>query len=158
MPIELIYWDSDCFLGWFQEESGKVELCQGTLARANAGDVLIVTSALTIAEVLWMRRAPLIPEAKANLVRRFFRRSYMRVRNVTRAISESAQDLVWSKGIKPKDAIHVATALDASVMALETFDHHLIGKNGLVGNPPLIIRRPIAPQQGELFGSKSTSP
>jgi predicted nucleic acid-binding protein len=155
MPIELIYWDSDCFLGWFQEEYDKVELCQGTLARADAGEVLIVTSTLTIAEVLWMRHAPLIPEAKANLVRRFFRRSYMRVRNVTRAVSESAQDLVWSKGIKPKDAIHVATALDARVMALETFDDDLIGKSGQVGNPPLVIRRPIPPEQWELFGSKS---
>jgi predicted nucleic acid-binding protein len=102
-----------------------------------------------------MRHAPLIPEAKANLVRRFFRRSYMRVRNVTRAVSESAQDLVWSKGIKPKDAIHVATALDARVMALETFDDDLIGKSGQVGNPPLVIRRPIPPEQWELFGSKS---
>jgi len=154
MPVQLIYWDSDCFLGWFQEEPDKVELCQGTLARANAGDILIVTSTLTIAEVLWMRNAPLIPEEKANLVRRFFRRSYIRVRNVTRAISEGAQDLVWSKGIKPKDAIHVATALDARVTALETFDANLIGRSSQVGNPPLIIRRPIPPEQGELFSSK----
>src|SRR5262245_30113871 len=156
MPIQLIYWDSDCFLGWFQEEPDKVELCQGTLARADAGNVLIVTSTLTIAEVLWMKHAPPIPDVKANLVRGFFRRSYIRVRNVTRTIAEGAQDLVWSNGIKPKDAIHVATALDARVTVLETFDDDLIGKSGQVGNPPLIIRRPIPSEQGELFGSKST--
>lgn len=120
MPVEQIYWDSDAFLGWLQEEPGKAELCEGTIERAQNGEVLIITSALTIAEVLWLRGAPPIPQEKAELVRRFFRRSYFRVRNVTRAISENAQDLVWNHGIRPKDAIHVATALDAKTTALET--------------------------------------
>jgi predicted nucleic acid-binding protein len=150
MTIELIYWDSDAFLGWLQEEPGKVELCDGTLTRVTKGEVLIVTSALTIAEVLWMRGAPMIPVTKAELVRKFFRRSYIRVRNVTRAISEDAQDLVWSHSIRPKDAIHVATALDAKVPFLETFDDRLLKQTGTVGDPPLVIRRPIATPQGKL--------
>lgn len=151
MAVELVYWDSDAFLGWLQAEPGKTELCAGTLKRADLGEVLILTSALTIAEVLWMRGAPMIPQEKAEIVRRFFRRSYMRVRNVTRAISESAQDLVWTHGIKPKDAIHVATALDVGVFALETFDDGLLKKSGLVGTPAILIRKPIAPAQGGLF-------
>jgi predicted nucleic acid-binding protein len=93
----------------------------------------------------------MIPQNKANIVRRFFRRSYVRVRNVTRAVAESAQDLVWVEGIRPKDAIHVATALDGGVFALETFDEGLLAKSGTLGNPPLIIRKPIAPAQRELF-------
>jgi len=151
MPVEPIYWDSDAFLGWLQEEAGKVQLCAGTLKRADQGEVVIFTSALTIAEVLWMRGAPMIPQEKADILRKFFRRSYFRVRNVTRSISEEAQDLVWNHSIRPKDAIHVATALDAHVAALETFDEQLIGKSGTVGNPPLLIRKPIPPAQGGLF-------
>jgi hypothetical protein len=72
MAAEIVYWDSDCFLGWLQEEPGKVELCQGTLDRADAGEAVIVTSALTIAEVLWLRSGPPIPKQRADLVRRFF--------------------------------------------------------------------------------------
>lgn len=151
MAVEPIYWDSDAFLGWFQVEPGKAEMCAGTLRRAELGEVVIITSALTIAEVLWMRGAPMIPQQKADLVRKFFRRSHMRVRNVTRHISETAQDLVWNHSIRPKDAIHVATALDAGTVVLETFDEGLIGKSGVVGSPPLIIRKPIAPAQGQLF-------
>jgi predicted nucleic acid-binding protein len=151
MAVELVYWDSDAFLGWLQAEPGKAELCAGTLKRADQGEVLILTSALTIAEVLWMRGAPMIPQEKADIVRKFFRRSYIRVRNVTRAVSESAQDLVWTHGIKPKDAIHVATALDAAAFALETFDDGLLKKSGLIGTPTLLIRKPIAPAQGGLF-------
>ena len=151
MAVEPIYWDSDAFLGWLQAEAGKAELCAGTLRRAELGEVVIFTSALTIAEVLWMRGAPTIPQQKADIVRKFFRRSNLRVRNVTRKIAESAQDLVWSHSIRPKDAIHVATALDAAAIALETFDDGLISKSGTVGRPPLLIRKPIAPAQKQLF-------
>jgi predicted nucleic acid-binding protein len=151
MAAEIIYWDSDAFLGWLQAERGKVDLCAGTLKRADLGEVVIFTSALTIAEVLWMRGAPAIPQEKADIVRRFFRRSNLRIRNVTRGIAESAQDLVWNHSIRPKDAIHVATALEASAVALETFDEGLIGKSGQVGTPPLLIRKPLAPVQGTLL-------
>ena len=150
MSQEIIYWDSDAFLGWLQEDDGKVDLCRATLERAQNGEVLLVTSALTIAEVLWLRGAPRITKDKADIVQKFFRRSYIRLRNVTRQVSESAQLLVWDHDIKPKDAIHVATALDARAVALETFDRGLITKSGTVGTPPLIIRQPNPPKQGAL--------
>lgn len=134
-----------------QAEPSKANLCAGTLKRAEAGEVLILTSALTLAEVLWMRGAPPVTEDKADLVRKFFRRSHIRLRNVTRVIAENAQDLVWVHGIKPKDAIHVATAIDAGAIALETFDGDLLKKSGTVGTPALLIRKPIAAAQKELF-------
>jgi len=151
VTVELIYWDSDAFLGWLQEEPGKVELCQGTLERAERGEALIVTSALTITEVLWMRRGPTIPRTKADLLRRFFRRSYIRVRNLTRAVAEAAQDIVWDHSVRPKDAIHVATALDAKVPTLETFDEVLLKRSGMIGGVPLLVRKPIAPRQSSFF-------
>lgn len=120
------------------------------MQRAERGEVLIVTSALTLAEVLWMRGGPRLPKDKAELVQRFFRRSYIRVYNVSRKISEAAQVHVWDNGIKPKDAIHVATAVHLGADALETFDKHLIGRNGTVGKPLLLIRCPQAASQGRL--------
>jgi predicted nucleic acid-binding protein len=93
----------------------------------------------------------MIPQDKADIVRKFFLRSYFRIRNVTRHIAESAQDLVWTQGIRPKDAIHVATALDARAVAMETFDAELIKKSRTIGNPPLLIRRPLPPAQGQLI-------
>ena len=148
--MEKIYWDSDCFLGYFQDEEGKVENCDGVLQRADRGDVIIVTSALTIAEVLWIRGAPRITKDKAEIVQKFFRRSYIRVYNVTRKTAESAQVLVWDHSIKPKDAIHVATAIYLTVDVLETFDESLIGKSGTVGTPLLLIREPQPSEQGRL--------
>lgn len=150
MSVEKIYWDSDCFLGHFKAEDGKAEKCDGVIKRAERGEVLIVTSALTLAEVLWMRGGPRLAKDKAELVQRFFRRSFIRVYNVTRKLSESAQVLVWDSDIKPKDAIHVATAIHLGVSALETFDENLIKKSGTVGNPLLLIREPQASAQGRL--------
>ena len=148
---ELVYWDSVCFLAYFQEEMDRVGLCQATLERAEAGDILIVTSTLTLAECLWLRNTPPIQKDRAEIVRKFFRRSIIRLRNVTRFISEEAQTLVWDCGIKPKDAIHVATAIEAKAPTLETFDDGLISKSGKVGSPPLLIRKPLPPKQPSLF-------
>lgn len=148
---ELVYWDSVCFLAYFQEEVDRVGSCQATLERAEAGDILIVTSTLTLAECLWLRNAPPIPKDRADIVRKFFRRSTIRLRNVTRFISEEAQTLVWDYGIKPKDAIHVATAIEAKVPTFETFDDGLIVKSGKVGAPPLLIRKPLLPSQPRLL-------
>jgi hypothetical protein len=41
-------------------------------------------------------------------------------------VAELARDLVWEKGIKPKDAIHVAAALVVEAPILETFDGPLL--------------------------------
>lgn len=150
MTPEFIYWDSDAFLGWLQEEKDKVDLCRGTLERAESGSVLIFTSALTLAEVLWMKGGPRVPKEKAEIVRKFFRRSHIRVRNVTRMIAGDAQDLVWEHSIRPKDAIHVATALDVGVPTLETFDDGLIKKSGVIAGRALVIRKPLAAAQGSL--------
>lgn len=150
MTVEKIYWDSDCFLGHFQAEEGKVEKCDGVLQRAERGEVLIVTSALTLAEVLWMRGGPRLTAEKAELVQKFFRRSYIRVYNLSRKLAEAAQLHVWNDGIKPKDAIHVATAVHLGAQALETFDLQLISKSGIAGEPLLLIREPQAAAQGRL--------
>lgn len=154
MSVEKIYWDSDAFLGWFKDETGKAEQCDGVIQRAERGEVLIVTSTLTLAEVLWMRGEKRVSKENAEKVQKFFRRSYIRLYNVTRKIAENAQTLVWDHGIKPKDAIHVSTALNLKVDALETFDEHLLKKSGQVGDPLLKIRQPEAAKQSRMdFGA-----
>lgn len=151
MKPELIYWDSCAFLGHLQAEPDKVQQCGGTLERAAAGEVGIITSALTITEVLWTKGSPKLPEAKATILKRFFRHSYIRVHNVTRTIAEKAQEVVWANNVRPKDAIHVATALSLGVPTLETFDDDLLRLSGKIGAPPLVIRQPLEPSQRRLM-------
>jgi hypothetical protein len=147
MTIEKIYWDSACFLAHLKAETDRAEKCDGVLQRAERGEVLIVTSALTLAEVLWMKGAPKIPKDKAEIIQKFFRKSYIRVYNVTRKLAEEAQIHVWENGIKPKDAIHIATAIHLKVDAFETFDQPLISRVGKIGSHALNIRSPEASAQ-----------
>ncbi len=148
MTADPRYWDADCFLGWLLAEADKEEQCRVVLDAAERGEVLIVTSALTIAEVLAIRGRPRIGDDLRALVEGFFRNEYIVVRNLTRRVAELARSMVWDHGIAPKDAVHVATALDAKLALMNTFDRELWGRTGKIGSPPLTIELPqiIAPQ------------
>jgi predicted nucleic acid-binding protein len=136
------YWDACTFLGLLRDESDKVEDCRKVIAEARSGKVVIVTSALTLAEVLWLKGKDPIPKTDRGKVRQFFRHDWIVMRELDRATAEQAQEVVWEHGVKPKDAVHVATALRVAVEQLDTFDESLIGLSGKVGNPPLTIGRP----------------
>lgn len=149
------YWDSDCFLGWLQNEAGKATECAPVIREAEAGRLTIITSALTIAEVLYLKDHPPIPQEQGEKVIEFFEHEWIVVSELDRTLAETARELVWDHGIRPKDAIHVATALDAAVDQLDTFDEKLIGKSETVGNPPLEIGHPNLPKS--LFDDAPTS-
>lgn len=111
--------------------------------------MLIVTSALALAEVLALRWQPKIPKDRRETVERFFKNEYIIVRALTRKVSEQARELVWENGIAPKDACHVATALEARLDMMHSFDEGLRNKSGQVGGTPILqIMKPfvIAPR------------
>ena len=149
MTLERRYWDSNCFLGWLQAEDGRIEPCRQVLNLASRGDVEIITSALTIAEVLNLQGHQPISADKRRQVIDFFKHSYIITMSITRRIAEESREMVWDHGIKPKDALHVATALSAKVDVFNTFDQPLIGKSLKVGNPKLRIEIPTV-VQGDL--------
>lgn len=142
------YWDSCAFLAWLQDEPDTSDACNDTLNEAKSGSFIILTSSLTLTETLWMRKGPKLGKDKADLLNRFFRRSFLRVVNLDRKIAEDAQLLVWDHGIKPKDAIHVATALRYDCDMLQTFDIGLLKKTGLVHG--LTICAPESAKQSSL--------
>ncbi len=138
------YWDSDCFLGWLEQENDKAEACKQVLELSKRGKIEIVTSALTLAEVLRMRGHARITLERRTTVREFFGRRYIIVIPILREIAERSQDLVWDHGIKPKDALHVASAISAGLKLFNTFDIDLISKSGTIGGSVLVIEKPNA--------------
>lgn len=142
------YWDSCAFLGFLKEEPDKIGDCQAGITLAERGELVLVTSALTIAEVLKLKGANPIPTADRDKVRQFFEREFITVYDVDRTVAEKAQDVIWDYGVAPKDALHVATALSVGrkiqLEQLDTFDNGLIQLSGKVGgDPPLKIGRPV---------------
>ncbi|MBD0348716.1 MAG: type II toxin-antitoxin system VapC family toxin [Thermoleophilia bacterium] len=128
------YWDTVCFLGVLNAEPDKLSACRAVIAEAERGNVRVVTSALTIAEVLWPKGSPLsLGRDKLRRVQTFMQHEWIAVRDVDRTVAEEARELVWDHNVRPKDAIHVATALDAGVEQFDTFDGDLIALSGQIG-------------------------
>lgn len=144
------YWDSDVFLGLFNKEDDKVDKCKGVIKLANDDEIIIVTSALTLTEVVWIKGLPKLSKECENTIRRFFEQRYIAVRSVDRNIAEAARQLIWKHGVQPKDAIHVATALELGITVLDTFDGKLHKLDGKLGKPPLRIGPPNISYQESL--------
>jgi len=150
MALDRRYWDSDAFLGHLSGEPDKADACSSVLEAAEAGRIVIVTSALTIAEVLYIKGHKPIPTAHREKVSAFFKQPFISVQNVTRRISELAREVYWDHGVRPKDAVHVATALVYKIPVLNTFDGVLLGMDKKLGEPLMRVEKPHEPGQAKL--------
>lgn len=143
MAKDLFYWDANSFSGYLNAEPDKIAECEVVLKEAEKGHVLIVTSALTLAEVLHIKNGPRLDASDRETIDQFFKADYIAVRNVTRSISDIARDVYWDFGIEPKDAVHIATAAFHKIPIIHTFDRPLIARNGIiVANHALRIESP----------------
>lgn len=115
----IYYWDSSCFIAFFKPESGRVDAVTQFLDEAEAGEVIIVTSFMTLTEVLKIGDTkPTTREAQQKIAR-FFQKTYFEWVNFDRRIAESARDLIWKHdGLKSKDAVHIASAVEATIQGV----------------------------------------
>ena len=151
MAADRRYWDANAFLGWFNDEQDKVGACQGVLEAAESGTIEIVTSALTLVEVIKLKGEKHLPREKEEIIRGFFENPYIIVREVDRFIAEDARELIWAHNLNPKDSVHLATALRLKLSVLDTFDRDLMKLTGKLGVPKLIIGHPNVPHTPDMF-------
>ena len=144
------YWDSVVFLGWLAGEEDKTDDIRSVIRQAEDGRLKLVTSALTLTEVIKLRSKTTLPPEKQPIIDAFFKNDYIVIRQLDRSTAELARRMIWEHGFSPKDSVHVATAVRAKVRYLDTFDTELIKQSGKVGDPPLTIARPHLSGQGEL--------
>ena len=148
-----VYCDADVFIGWFNEEDDKVKACRGLVDASEKGEVQIITSALTLTEVIKIKGKQPLPQSKEETIKGFFEREFVSIVNVDRRTAEFARDLIWHyPHLNPKDSIHVATAsMTEDVDVLYTFDDDLLRLNGQLGEPSLRISIPDIPGQLSMF-------
>jgi predicted nucleic acid-binding protein len=146
------YWDASCFIAWLNEESSRIEKCEGVIQRAKSGDLRIITSAITLTEVIKPNADIVIPADKDGVISAFFQRSEIVVRDVDRNIAEFARSLIWTyPHLRRNDAVHVATAaLTEEVEVLDSFDVHLTRLDGQIGDPGVRIGHPDEPFQKQI--------
>ena len=150
---EVVYLDSCVFLAWLQEEKDRADAVEALFDAASSEKLKILSSALTIAEVLNIQglKSP-IPKEQREKVRSLFKNEWIVIKSVTRHVAETSQELVWEDGIKPKDGIHVATAIVYDAPKLYSYDHELISKGELSTNSGRVsISEPQQPEHRRLL-------
>jgi predicted nucleic acid-binding protein len=122
-------------------------MCRPVLGAAERGLIEIVVSALALVEVLARNRASGVDDQK---VRDFFDNDYILLVNVDKHLGDFARRLMLAghSGLKPPDAIHLATACIANVSEFHTFDDRLLGLDGAIDRLDgirLVIKKPVVP-------------
>jgi hypothetical protein len=71
-----------------------VPVCKPVLEAAEAGSITLVTSAVTLVEVFWLKGHRKVDASHARKIEIFFRNSWIVVREVDRFIAEAARELL----------------------------------------------------------------
>jgi len=157
------YWDTCVWIGLINQEADKLPLCEHAIAQAEAGEVEIWTSTLSLAEVFKKKVAGAvvgIAEPADQVFENFLSQDYVVRVQVDVDVALLARRLLRAyPGLaKPADAIHLATALLNNVDEMHTFDgDNLLGLDGLIqkadGTLLRICHPPAAPDpnEGTLF-------
>ena len=136
------YWDSTNWISLLAEdEEYRADICQNILNDMVAGKLTLITSAWTLAEVVKRRHSPGVPADDDQVITDFFRQhDNLVIHDVTRAVSEKARSLSREHGLRPADAVHLATALSSGAEVFETWDMNDFSP--LRGRVPIEIREP----------------
>ena len=131
MP-EQRYWDACVFLSYINEYAGRMPILDALFDEAKEGRFEIVTSTLSIVEVAYglieQKSGSLAPEIEERISQLWKPGSPVKLAEFYRHIAEDARDLIrtsvsrsWT-GLKPADAIHLATARRLGVAEANTYD------------------------------------
>jgi len=144
MSSRRVVWDTCIVIDAIQKTAGRWHLLEPILQEAQAGQVQIVVSEVTVAETTHFRKTTETIEAQVKMIRAWFENPYIIRRPVYPAISELAARIGRVHGVKrATDTIVLATALHDHVPLLHTFDDNLVALDGkLGGSPPLKICHP----------------
>jgi predicted nucleic acid-binding protein len=122
-----VYWDACSWIALIQREkiavggSDRDTLCRAVIAEAKKNKIEILTSTLSLVEVC---KNPKIRTSDEDQIGAYFENDYILLMNVDRLVGEHARMLMIAghTGLKPPDAIHVASAILGNVSEFHTFD------------------------------------
>lgn len=124
---ERVYWDACVFLALLKADPERIETCRALADKAAAGELTIVTSSVTLIEVITLgEKLSVLTRESEQTIRSFFLNSWIEVAQLDRRTAELARELIWAKNLTKYDATHVATSLVERVEVFETYDLKLL--------------------------------
>ncbi len=130
-----ICWDACAWISLIQKEKilndkgivteDRYSLCRVVIDLAEKGKIEIATSALSLAEVCKSRSIKKKPDDEIGA---YFENAWVLVVSVDTLVGTIARTLMQAghAGLKPPDAIHLATAIVANADELHTFDDDIL--------------------------------
>jgi predicted nucleic acid-binding protein len=129
VPLRRVYWDSCVFLSYLNETPDRAPHIEALLTQAEAGKLEIVTSTVTIAEVAFAASeqisGALDPQIEAKIVALWgppIRMVEFHAPIGARAAQLVRDAMLRKTGLKPMDAIHLATAEQVGVHEFHSYD------------------------------------
>ena len=114
MSLLVHYWDSGVFCSYLSKENGRWEIVRDLLIEGRAGRLEIITSSFACVEVLKIKGHNPITEDQERQLTTFFEYPFIKFVDANRTVCEAARRHVWRDGMKPKDALHLASAMAIS--------------------------------------------
>lgn len=150
MAVPRRLWDSCIVLGYLSGQQDIKTDCDKIIEQAKRGELEIMVSTIASAEVAYL--PGLSPSDSELKIQEFFSRGYVIPAAFDISLTKTVRRLIREyKGLKPSDAIHIATALQWQIPIIETTDPDLLALNGKEGSPKLVIRRPLYQGPVQLF-------
>lgn len=139
--VSSVYLDA-CVIIEAMEKNGGEDV-RGIFLEAQNDKLLLVCSAVVLAEVGTNLADP-DGRPPTDQVINFLSQTYFDLRSVTQTIGVLAHSLARQQSLKPMDAVHLATAVNAQVPVFVTYDKKLLRANGqlMLPNGPLLIMTP----------------
>lgn len=140
--LDRFYWDSNVWISQIQNET-SVRLKDGTvenrvllgrpiIENAERGQAEIVTSTLSLVEVIKPSRQDSTGLDNNRKIEAFFENDYILLVHLNIEVVTKARELMQARhaGLKPPDALHIASAIIANADEMHAFDGNVLDLNG----------------------------
>lgn len=119
----MIYVDSNVFIFAFLGEQRLADSSRRILRQIARNQINAFTSALTWDEIVWSARKYLGPEDAVRQGAKFLEFPHLNLVEASELVLRTAQDLLSRYNLKPRDAIHAASAVSKGLKAIVSDDH-----------------------------------
>ena len=143
--LPVLYWDADVFTSWVEKHPDRAPVVDLLLSDARAGEIEIVTSAITMAEVAYAASERLAGALSEDVLQKiddlWAFGGPVRIVEVYPLIASRARNLIregvprgWT-GLRAHDAIHLGTAQQLRVDEIHTYESKWLRYADLIGIP-----------------------